>query len=239
MLKAVIRSCLLGLIALSVSACATVFRSDVSTFHDGPPSAGKSFAIVPMDAEKRDSIEYAQYAALLVGELERVGYKALEPDSTAKPDLVVGFDIVQSEGREQIFSRPGLNAGWFGAGPYWGWAPFYGGWGFGGRGGLWGPGFGGGLNRELDARTIYPTTLFVEFRTTDGELSFEGRAITDARNRAINNTIPLLARSLFTGYPGPEGGSRHVRLTLDEDGQVTKESVKDIDLNDRQGRYGR
>lgn len=189
-----------------------------------------------MNPERRDSIEYAQYAALIVSELERIGYRPVEPESSVKPDLLVGFDIVQSEGREQIISRPTANVGWFGAGPYWGWAPFYRPWG---GLGAWGGGFGGGFGNELDARTIYPTTLFVEIRKSDGDLGFEGRAVTDARNRALDNTIPLLARSLFTGYPGPEGGSRHVRLTLDDDGQVTGETVKDIELKDRPSRYGR
>ncbi len=224
----------LGLLVavLALGACANTFSSEVSTFHEAPPAPGKSFAITPMNPDKTDSIEFARYAAMIVAEMERVGYRpAREGESS---DLVVGFDVVQSEGREEIYSRPATNFNvWFGGAFYGQWRAFY-------RPGLYGgpflggPFVGGGFQRELDTRTIFPTTLFVEIRDAgDGDLSFEGRAITHARNRALNETMPLLTHTLFTEYPGPDGGTRRVKLTLADDGTVEKESIKSLALNSR------
>ncbi len=224
---------------LALGACANTFSSEVSTFHEAPPQPGKSFAITPMNPDKVDSIEFARYAALIVGELEQVGYRPAREGEAS--DLVIGFDVIQSEGREEIYSRPASNFNvWFGGGFYGHWRAFYrpGFGAFGRRGFIGGP-FGGpffgpGFQRELDTRTIFPTTLFIEIRESgDGALAFEGRAITNARNRALMETMPLLAHSLFTGYPGPDGGTRRVRLTLAEDGTVAKEKIKELALNTR------
>lgn len=217
--------------ALAVlSACAQRFRSDVSTFHEVAPRAGLTFSITPMNQAKLDSIEYGHYAAAIVAQLERSGFSPAAEGE--KGDVIVGFDILQSEGREQIYSRPAPTPLWFGRWGWGGWRAFYGP-GFigpwaGGPWGAWGA-WGGGFQRELDARTVYPTTLFVEIRDSEsGKLQFEGRAITEARSRALPNTIPLLAASLFTDFPGPGMGTRRVSLTLDDNGNVVSEKTREL-----------
>lgn len=220
---------LLAVTLFALGACSTTFRSDVSTFHDGAPQAGQTFAITPMNPAKHDSIEYAQYAAAIVMELERKGFTPSLDGADA--DLLVGFDMVQSEGREQVYTRPAPHpySVWNDGYGYWGWRAFYRGPRFGLYNNFNYPFGGYGFADEVRTRTVYPTTLFVEMREQDaGKLLFEGRAITEAKSRDTSRTLPLLAQSLFADYPGPSGGTRQVRLILDKDGNVTKEKVKDI-----------
>ena len=201
-----------------LAACSSVFKSDVSTFHSSGMPQAKLFAIMPMNPDKQDSIEYAQYAASIVVQLEKYGYRPIKEGETAQ--LLVGFDVALSDGREKIYNRPTSRfSQWpYGVHGYWYWRAFYPYHGFGYD----------NFHNELRAKTVYPTELFVEIReaTEEGNKLFEGRAITEAKNRALSKTIPLLAKSLFKEFPGPDGGTRTVTLKLDKDGNIVGESVK-------------
>lgn len=212
-----------------LSACSTVFRSDVSTFHTAGVPLAKQFVISPMNPDKKDSIEYAQYAANIVYQLERYGYRPAREGET--PELIVGFDVAQSDGREKLYNRPGShNNFWWGypSYSYWYWRAFY-----SPHHGYWGDPF----HNEIRAKTVYPTELYVEIReaTEQGDKLFEGRAITDAKNRALQKTIPLLAESLFKDFPGPDGETRHVTLSIDKDGNITGERIKKARVQRYQG----
>ncbi len=205
----------LGIVALS--ACASNFRSDVSTFHELTAPGGERVVLTPMNPEKKDSLEYRQYADVLAQSLSGYGYKETGED---EPELIAGFDVTINDGREKLYSRPGFgpypywNAGYWSYGRYWR-SPFFGGGFRGGFGGF--GGFGGGFgNNDIVARTVYKATLTLELRKPDGTLVFEGRAETETRRNDLPKVMPLLAEALFQDFPGNSGKTRRVVVERDK-----------------------
>lgn len=204
-----LRPILLGAVALMVAACSNSFRSDVATFHTLPPSKGERVSIIPMNEEKRDSLEFRQYAAILGNHLRHEGYQAA---GEGKPDLIIGFDVFINDGREKLSTRPKLDGPGFGGSLYWRhyWYHGY----------FWGPYDPFRHDRtEVVARTVYNATLMMEVRRPDGELLFEGRAETETRNKAVPEVVPLLAEALFAEFPGESGVTRRIKIDLDDDGR--------------------
>jgi hypothetical protein len=212
-----------------LGACASSFKSDVATFHALPPASGESLALVPMLEENVDSIEYAQYAAVLGQHLQSQGYRDA---GNGNPDLIVAFDVTIDDGREKLITRPGPFYGGFGGFHGFGFSRFgYGfgrfgfnrfgfrrGFGFGGfHRGFGCCGFGGGFGGDrVVARTVYRATLTMEVRERDGTKVFEGRAETETRKRDLPTTLPLLADALFADFPGESGVTRRVVIKPEE-----------------------
>lgn len=199
--------------AVALSACASTFRSDVTSFHVATPPAGAKVVLVPIDESRQDSLEYRQYASAIQGILEQSGFVGARDDA---PDYVIGFDVAVNEGREKFRTYPaGGFAGsvWWNRGYAWGgwWDPFFGGPGFGGPG-FAGPGFGG---TNVTARTVYRAELRVEIREPDGTMIFEATAETESRSRSLPALVPLLAEALFEDFPGANGVTRRVKIDLE------------------------
>ncbi|WP_417449062.1 DUF4136 domain-containing protein [Kordiimonas sp.] len=188
---------------ITLSACSNTFRSDVATFHQLPAPKGERLMIVPMNEERKDSLEFQQYAAILANHLRNEGYKATGEND---PDLIVGFDVQISDGREKVTTTPGARSDYYWR-SYWYWGRF------------WHPVYpmGRGFDDRLVTRTVYTATLWLEIRKPNGDLVFEGRAETETRNRAVPEVVPYLAEALFENFPGPSGVTRHVTLDLSEE----------------------
>jgi Domain of unknown function (DUF4136) len=207
-MKTMIKRLLLSFGLLALAACSGGIRSNVATFHELTTGGGERVFITPMVPEKASSIEFQQYANLIAGELTKYGYK--EPGD-AEPQLIAGFDVTITEGREKFENRL---SGFGGGGD---WHHGYG--GFGGYGQYWGGGyggFGGFGGNELYARTIYTATLKFELRTPEGKTVFEGRSEIEARRKDLPALMPYLAAALFQNFPGENGVTRRVTIPKDK-----------------------
>jgi hypothetical protein len=182
-----------------LSACASTFNSNVTSFHTEVPSAGVKVTLVPIDESKLDSLEYRQYGRALQAMAERVGFVGARDDN---PDYIIGFDVSINDGREKMRA--------FNSGPAF-WQRGY------GWGGWWNPGFGlygPGFNNDIVVRTVYRADLHVEIRKRDGTMVYEATAETESRNRSLPELVPLLAEAIFKDFPGENGKMRHVRIEL-------------------------
>lgn len=203
------------LMALALGACASSFRSDVTSFHVATPATGAKVVLVPIDESRQDSLEYRQYASSIQGVLEQNGFVGARED---EPDYIIGFGIEVSDGREKIRSFGGAGFGgniWWQRGYAWGgwWDPFFPGAGFGpGFGGGFGPGFAGG---GVTSRTVYLAQLHVEIRERDGTMIFEANVESETRSRRLTELVPLLAEALFEDFPGANGVTRRVKIDLE------------------------
>lgn len=208
MAQQIFRTASIVIIALALSACASTFRSNVTSFHTATPAAGAKVVLVPIDETRQDSLEYRQYASSIQGVLERSGFVGARND---KPDYVIGFDVTVNDGREKIRAFPGgfgvSNRYWH-SGYAWGgwWNPHY------PFNGSFGAGYGG---TDLTARTVYLAELRIEIREPDGTMIFEATAETESRSRSLPELVPLLAAALFEEFPGENGKMRRIRLDLD------------------------
>lgn len=196
------RTASVALMAIALSACASTFRSDVTSFHTTIPAAGSRVVLVPIDEARQDSLEYRQYASAIQGVLERSGFVGARD---ADPDYIVGFDITVNDGREKIRA---FNGG-FGGG-YWHRGYAWGGW--------WDPYFGNNAflgNPQITARTVYLAELRIEIRQPDGTMIFEATAETESRTRSLPELVPLLAEALFEDFPGANGVMRRIKIDLE------------------------
>lgn len=220
-LKTLFKSAMVAGAMLGLSACAQGFRADVSRFQQMPAPQGQTFAIVASDPALSNSLEFAQYASLVRGELARIGYI---PATGSESDLVVRFDYGVDNGRERIRRSSNFYD------PF-GYDPFY----YGAyRGGfyrprvirtrrgyryvsgfydpfLWGPSYRG--FNDVTSYTVYTGELdLVIERRSDGQRLFEGTAMAQSRDNDLTYLVPNLVDAMFTGFPG--NNAEKVRITL-------------------------
>ncbi|WP_295528339.1 DUF4136 domain-containing protein [Novosphingobium sp. Chol11] len=215
-------------LALSLSACATNFRANVSRFQaELPAPAGQTFAIVAQDPRDQGGLEFSQYASLIAARMQRLGYNPGTPDSA---DLIVKFYYGVDQGRDRLQTTGFAGGGW--GGP-WGaglgpWGGGFGRWG-GGFGGPWGGGFGpwgggfgpwgggfggwgGGFN-DVNVVTIFTSGIDLKIdRRADGKRLFEGKAEAASSSNRLPYLVPNLVEAMFTGFPGNNGET--VRISV-------------------------
>ncbi|AHE51771.1 DUF4136 domain-containing protein [Sphingomonas sanxanigenens] len=196
---------------LSLGACATPFKADVSRFQRLPAPQGETFAIVASDPKLQGGLEFSQYASLVAQRLESVGYRAASDPSQAS--LIVKMDYDVDNGRERVVSEPGFG-GWGG-----GWG---GGWPYGGfygprrRGFIYGFNdpflYGAGWNNQVSSYTIFSSELDMQIERRDGQRLFEGTAKAVSRDNNLTYIVPNLVDAMFTGFPGNSGET--VRISI-------------------------
>lgn len=191
---------------LSLAACASNFRADVSRFQSQLPApSGQTFAVVADDPALAGGIEFGQYARLLEAKLAQQGYVAVANPRDAA--LIVRFDYGVDNGRERIqstgFSRDPFWSPWYGYGRagYWGGRP----WGFG-----WQDPF---FDNNISSYTVYTSGVDMKIdRKADGARLFEGKAEAVSTSNRLPYVVPNLLEAMFTNFPGNSGET--VRITV-------------------------
>ena len=200
-------------LALTVAACASPFRADVSRFQSQLPApAGQTFAVVADDPALAGGIEFGQYAEIVTREMAEEGFvPAASPESA---DLLVRFDYGVDNGRERVRST-GRSA--FGYGypgyfhPWYGYRRigFY-------RGGPWAYGFYDPFFDDygsVRSYTVYTSGIDMKIdRAADGQRLFEGKAEAVSRSNDLPYLVPNLVEAMFTGFPGNSGET--VRISV-------------------------
>ena len=200
---------LIALLAIFTASCSTAYRSDVTRFHKLPEPQGETVYITSSDAAKAGGIEFSQYADLLVPQLQSLGYNVV---SDPKADLVVEIDYIVTQ-NERLYSSPRGYS-------YYGYpfsSRFHHGFGFGhrsfGRYGFAHQGFGyANYRQESYIRTVYTSRLEMKIRRANGELLFEGNALSNSFQDRLPEVIPYLIDAIFTNFPGESGSTEVVRL---------------------------
>ncbi len=195
-------------IALSLAACATPFKADVSRFSATLPAPqDQTFAVVPEDPKLAGGLEFALYANEVADELNKLGYERAASSEAA--DLLVRFDYGVDNGRERVRTT---NAGFAGAG----FGRFGGFGGFGFRRnfafGFYDPFLAGPNVRSF---TIYTGGIDLKIdNAKTGERLFEGRAESVSRSNRLQTIVPNLVDAIFTDFPGNSGET--LRITIRE-----------------------
>jgi hypothetical protein len=213
------RIALIAFLAVFTAACSTSIRSDVTRFHKLPEPQGETVFITSSDAAKSGGIEFSQYAGLLVPQLGSLGYRVVT-DPNADLVVEIDYDVTQSERR--YYTSGGY--------PFYHY-PFYSPFHFGfrhhgfGHGGFGHHGFGySGFGyayypQQPYIRTIYTSRLSMKIRRVDGELLFEGNALSTAYRDRLPEVMPYLVSAMFTNFPGQSGSTEVVRIERYDSGQ--------------------
>lgn len=205
---------------LTLGGCATPgFRADVARFQSQlPVPQGQSFRIVAANPALSGGIEFGHYAAMVAGELTRLGYRAAAPGEPAELTVAMAYDI--DKGEQRLRTTPGFYDPWYGHGFGWGrgfYQPvivrgphgrrFVYGW--------YDPfAFGGfGAHDRLESYTLFTSGLDLKIdRSADGMRLFEGRAEARSVDNNLTRLVPNLVAAMFTGFPGNSG--EKVRITV-------------------------
>ena len=205
-----------GLLALSLAACSTSFRSEVVSFHKLPSPSGERVSIIPLKDEMSAGLEFEQYANLIGARLGTLGYSSV---GTGEADLIVKIDYRVSEGRDRTRQVPGGRMGLtyyyphsFNYGHGYSFHPFA---SYFGPSYAFGYGIGHGYN-DYPIYTVYTRSLEMKIETTDGEILFEGRSVSEGRGRNLPEIMPFLVEAMFTNFPGESGVTRTVRVELED-----------------------
>ncbi len=207
----------------ALAACATPFNAQVSRFQSQLPAPqGQTFAVVPDDPALAGGIEFAQYAALVDKQMERLGYTAASSPEDAS--LLVHFDYSVDNGHERVqttgpaFADP-FYSPWYGYRPF-GYrrTAFYnrGPWGFG----FYDPFFDG---PGIDSYTVYTSGIQLKIDNRNGERLFEGRAKAMSTSNRLQYLVPNLVEAMFTDFPGNSGET--VRISIAPE----KKTVRKVD----------
>ena len=202
-----------ALLLLSLAACASPFRADVSRFQSQmPPPAGETFAVVADDPALAGGIEFGNYARLVETKMAQQGYTpAAAPEQAT---LLVRFDYGVDKGRERVRASPRAHD------PFWG--PWYGygrmGFGRGGyfpyRPGMWNYGwYDPWFDSGYESYTVFTSGISLKIdRKADGRRLFEGEAEAASTSNRLPYLVPNLIEAMFTGFPGNSGET--VRITV-------------------------
>lgn len=203
---------------LTLGACATPFKADVTRFQQLPPAQGQSFTIEAADPANDGGLEFATYASLVSEKMQSLGYQPAIDGTGA--DLTVKLDYGIDEGKERYVARrdPFYD-------PWWGYGSFgyrrpyafrtrhgyryvhgyydpflYGGYGF--RGGY-----------DVRSFTVYTSDIELDItRNSDGTSLFEGEAEAKSRSDRLTYLVPNLIEAMFSDFPGNNGET--VRISI-------------------------
>src|SRR5262245_33849444 len=95
---------LLGISALSLSACATGLRTQVSRFQAMPAPQGQSFVIVAAKGADVGGLEFSRYAELVAQQMQAQGFARAPSIDQASMVVQVGYDV--DDGHTEIVSDP-------------------------------------------------------------------------------------------------------------------------------------
>jgi len=218
----------LALVAVTLlSGCASTLRSDISAFHRLGQAEGLAtqdsaprFAVVAVDSEQAQSLEFQSYAALVSEQLRaRRWVEVPLNEASLRVSFRYGSGTAQSVVIGDAFS------GFYGS---------YGVWsrtrpGFP-RGAAVGMGFPiGAFPRDLphDVRVIYlrELSLRVERAAVGGnspsplpERVYEATVRSQGNSSSMASVMPAMIRGLFVDFPGPSGIERSVEVPLKSPG---------------------
>lgn len=203
-----------AVLLMTLAACATPFKADVSRYQSQLPApSGQTFAVVADDPKLAGGLEFGQYAGLVSDRMARLGYTPVQ--DAAKASLIVRFDYGVDKGRERVRTTS------IGASPFW--SPWYGYGPYGfarpGRIGYWGGPWHYGWydpffdNGGIESYTLYTSGIDLKIdRAADGQRLFEGKAEAVSSSNRLQYLVPNLVESMFTGFPGNSGET--VRITV-------------------------
>ena len=204
---------------LALGACATPFKADVSRFQELPAPQGQTFTVQAADPANQGGIEFSQYASMVSGELQEIGYV---PASGGRADMTVTLDYDVDQGRERtvVRSDPFYD-------PYWGYGSFYRPYVVRTRRGhryvmgYYDPFLYSGFNRgyDVDSYTVYTANLDMKIdRNSDDKRLFEGKAEAKSRSNKLPYLVPNLVEAMFTGFPGNSGETVRISVAPEERG---------------------
>lgn len=197
-----IRSIAIVLALAFITACGSILKSDVVTFHEGALPAGETIRVEALDPLKAQTLEFRQYARQVNNALRNVGYRPVADNEEA--ELIAQLDYAVETGPVELrLERDGPYAYYhFSYGRFRN--PFY--FGLSDR---WEP--------EVRSTPTYIRSLTMAIVNNDAqpERLFEGRVESIGAKRQLPEVMQYLITALFANFPGESGVTKVVTIEMD------------------------
>ena len=186
-------------VLLLASAAQARTTAEVTRFHLGQPIARSTVKLEPSNPADAGSLEFGSYTDAVARELTTQSFVVAADPASAYVG-VLAVDVTTRPGRPKSSFSIGIGGGGFS----------------GGRGG----GVGGGVGANIPVAGGRPTDLVATTlrlqlkRRSDGTIVWEGRATSEAQGEKgdPSRAVPVLARVLLAGFPGPRGTTERVKV---------------------------
>lgn len=195
-----------GLVSVALASallagCASPMRGEITTFHQWPADAPRVVSLVRA-AGQQGILAHASHESLLRSELVRAGFQ-IRPE--ARFGLSFDYQVKRHFGAG-IAYQPMIQ-------PWFWWSSFgpHAGFTVGGPFPWW----GGGWTPVVSDRIWYDYRLrvWIDDRSVQPPRRvYEATAVSDSYVPEAEEVLPLLARALFTDFPGMNGATRRVTV---------------------------
>jgi hypothetical protein len=195
---------------LLLTGCATVVRSDVTTFHQWPAQIEDKSYVFEAPPAADDTLEYRAYQDLVRGQLARLGFRDA---GAGKPALTVSIRFTTTDVPVRVVEpvSPFYQPIWGPVYPRFGYRGMYrrhwGGWYSPFYDPFWSPAY------QVSIEHQYRRELQVGIKSAaDGKRLFDVTVHNTSRELSTPALMPALVQSAFEGFPGPSGVARRVEL---------------------------
>lgn len=182
---------------LMLAACSNNIKSDVTRFHQLPVPNGSTIEVIAMDPALQQSIEFANYAGMIGGQLGKYGYTASNNNATQYV-AEIAYSI-QPLGGMVVENQSPVSVG-MGVG----------------SGGRRGTSVGFGISTSLGSsnnKEKYVSRLHMNIvDLSTGTRVYEGHVENVSNSPALPQVMPFLVNALFEGFPGESGSTNTVTV---------------------------
>lgn len=194
------RRLLIGLLLILLSACASTFTSQVSSFHEWPASYDKKTYLFERAPEQENQPEHKHYETELAQQLSKLGFTAA--NDAAQAQLKISLRYASS--LKELELSP-LSPYWnpYFYDPYWRYH-YRRGWYY--RAPLW-------TRNMASVNATYLHRLEIRFsEIQSGKTLANIRVSTEQYNQELSVFMPELIRSALYEFPGINGKTRELHL---------------------------
>ena len=179
-----------------LTACASILKSDVVTFHEGAFPAGETIRVEALDPLKAQTLEFRQYARQVNNALRNVGYRPVAENEEA--ELIAQLDYAVETGPVELrLERDGPYAYYhFSFGRFR--DPFH-----------------FGLSDRWEPEVRSTPTMAIVSNAAQPERLFEGRVESIGAKRQLPEVMQYLITALFANFPGESGVTKVVSIEMD------------------------
>jgi hypothetical protein len=199
---------LIAALALTLlSGCATILRSDVTSFQRWPANANGSSYSFKRNAGQEVSLEHLSYEDLARAQLNQLGLTPAAAGTKGRFEVQLDYGVQTRtlKSQEAVVADPLY------------WHPAYYHHGFGWRPGYWGYSHYGPtvVGYRTVSRDVSTRRLRVDISEGVNKV-FEASATSRGSNGTLSVSMPYLIRSVFDGFPGTNGQSRELEFDVDK-----------------------
>lgn len=204
------------LMALLLWGCSTFVRSNISVFHDLPPTGqALKYATLPLKSQE-GSLEHKSYEQLIKTELNKRGYVETP---VAEADVIVFLDYGIDTGREVVSSYPIIGQTGTSSSYTSGTIQSYGGYATYSGTTYNTPAYGV-VGSGTRSDTVYTRFLRLDFvdraELAAGKVKkrYEAKVVSAGSSSQLAAVMPAMIKALFEDFPGKSGSVRRIDVPM-------------------------